>query len=75
MIDVGKVYVLHVKQGYENRLQSIQKQLKRLDMDYSLILDGDIDDITPEILDLYFTGEMKKKYCSHILCIKTYIGL
>lgn len=49
-----KVLVLHVKQGYEERARHIEKMLAELHIPFEYILDGDINDITPEVLDKYF---------------------
>lgn len=49
-----KIYVLHVKKGYEEREQHIVKLMKNMNLSFEWILDGDMDDITEEILDTYF---------------------
>ena len=45
------VFVLHVKKGYEDREQHIKAMLQKMNIPFSWILDGDIADLTPEILD------------------------
>lgn len=60
-LNVSKVFVLHVKKGYENRLESIQKQFGSMGIDFELILDGDIPDINDYYLGKYFRGEIKEK--------------
>lgn len=55
-----KVIVLHVKTGYEERKQHICRMLGTRNIDFEFLLDGDMTDLTPEILDRYFTGEMKQ---------------
>ena len=55
-----KVFVLHVKTGFEEREQHICHMLEAMNIDFEFVLDGDMSDLTPEILDRYFTGEMKQ---------------
>lgn len=55
------ILVIHVK-GNKEREAYIQKQLEKLDMPYHFILDGNIEDLTPEILDKYFSGNMYGQY-------------
>lgn len=46
-------YVIHVKEGYEDREQSVVEQFSRLDMPFEWVLDYDIADINQEVLDRY----------------------
>lgn len=55
-----KILVLHVKKGYEERETFMRDMLGKAGLDFEFILDGDVDDLTPEVLDRYFTGEMKQ---------------
>ena len=55
-----KVLVLHVKQGYEERAKHIEKMLGELHIPFEYILDGDIKDITTEVLQKYFKNEGKE---------------
>lgn len=55
-----KVLVLHVKQGYEERAKHIEKMLGELHISFEYILDGDIKDITTEVLQKYFKNEGKE---------------
>ncbi len=48
-----KSYVLHVKNGYEDREKNIIKQFSRLNLPFEWVLDHDKDEITPEVLDQY----------------------
>ena len=57
-LSVSKVFVLHVKHGYDDRLISIKKQFSKRNIEFELITDGDMDDISQEQLDYYFSGEM-----------------
>jgi glycosyl transferase family 25 len=50
--------VIHVK-GNEERKKFIQHQLDELGFPYHYILDGNISDLTPEILDRYFVDDGK----------------
>jgi glycosyl transferase family 25 len=52
-----KVYIIHVA-GNEERRQHIEKQLAGKDFDYEFILYGNMEDITEEILEKYFAGEL-----------------
>ncbi len=55
---VSKVYVLHVKNGYDERLISIKNQFSKLNIDFELITDGDMVNISQTRLDKYFSGSM-----------------
>jgi glycosyl transferase family 25 len=69
-----KVFVLHVKKGYEERAAHIDSMMSRLGIEFEYFLAGDIPDLTPELLDKYFTGMMKATLpvtsCAtkHLLC-------
>lgn len=53
-------YVLHVKKGYEDREQSILQQFSELGIPFEWVLDHDVDDITPMILEKYkYHGTLK----------------
>lgn len=51
-----KTFVLHVKQGYEERKIHIEKMMSDHNIPFQYILDGDIPDLTTERLDTYFSG-------------------
>jgi len=57
-LNVDKVFVLHVKHGYESRAEHIEAQMKQHGIDFTYILDGDIPDINDAILDKYFIDSM-----------------
>ena len=58
MIDyIDKIYVLHVKVGYEDRKKSIKKQLKNLNLEFEFILEHDIPDLKAKELSQYFAEE------------------
>lgn len=59
MINIPKVYVVHVKKGYENRKKSIDLQMEKHDIAVEYMLDGDIEDLTKEHLEKYYSGAMK----------------
>jgi len=54
MISVDKVFVLHVKKGYEDRAVHMENQLKKFGIEFEYILDYDIEDLTDEDLDKYY---------------------
>lgn len=49
-----QILVIHVR-GNNTRKQYIQNELETLGYPYYFINDGNIEDLTPEILDRYFT--------------------
>lgn len=55
-LSVPATFVMHVKNGYEKRAGHIEKMLGRLGIPFEYILDGDIPDITDDIINSYFTG-------------------
>lgn len=59
-LDVDKVFVVHVKHGYEARRKSIELQLSRLGIPFEFMLDGDIEDVTQERIDEWFSSAMMK---------------
>ena len=52
------VLVVHVR-GQEERRKFIQEQLDRQGLPFHFILDGNIEDLTPEVLDRYFVHDGK----------------
>lgn len=80
-LNVRNVFVLHVRKGYEKRKQHIESMLGKMDIPFEYILDGDICDLTDDVLDKYFCGEtMTGKYpftsCSykHLLAYKEIVN-
>ncbi len=55
-LNVQKVFVMHVKKGYEERRAHIENMLERLGIDCEFMLDGDIEDLSSEVIHRYFTG-------------------
>ena len=60
--------VLHVKEGYEDRRIHMERMLKAHGISFEYILDGDMCDITEEILDRYFTSETMHQVSPHTSC-------
>ena len=58
-LEVDRVYVIHVGTGAEARAASIERQLARLGIAFEYVLDGDMHQLTPELLDRWFDGPMK----------------
>lgn len=62
-------YVLHVKQGYEERARNINKQFARLGLDLRWILEHDIPEISPDTLQAYrYHGSLRPQEIS--CCLK-----
>ena len=45
------IFVLHVREGYEDRAAHIDAMMARLGLSFEYMLDGDKCDLTPEVLD------------------------
>lgn len=58
MLDIDKVFVLHVRKGYEDRETFIVDQFGKLGIGFEFILDGDIDDLNDTLIKTYFTEAM-----------------
>lgn len=56
-----QILVIHVR-GNEDRRLFIEQQLKPLGMPVEYILEGNKEDLSDDILDQYFTGDMRGKY-------------
>lgn len=72
MLKVDKVFVIHTKTGLAYRRQYMEKLLARHDIEFEFMLDGDVDDLTPEILAHYFTENMRR-YTARISCALKHI--
>jgi glycosyl transferase, family 25 len=57
-LDCDKVFVLHVKKGYEERRIHIENQMKLHDINFEYILDGDISDLNEVIFNNYFASNL-----------------
>ena len=60
-LDGKKVFVLHVKRGYEQRAAHIEQMLGEMRIPFDYILDGDIPDLTDEVLHRFFVGQMQAR--------------
>lgn len=68
-----KTFVLHVKKGFEERGKHIESMLGSMGIDFEYILDGDMDDITPETISRYFTGKQMGGRSPHTSCALKHI--
>ena len=57
-LDVDRVYVIHVRTGAEDRAAFMEGQLGRLGIEFEYVLDGDRDQLTPEVMARWFRGPM-----------------
>lgn len=57
-LDVDRVYVIHVRNGAEDRAAFIEGQLARLGIEFEYVLDGDRDQLTPALLARWFRDGM-----------------
>jgi GR25 family glycosyltransferase involved in LPS biosynthesis len=73
-LNVDKVYVIHVSKGAEDRAAHMERQLSRLAIEFEYVLDGDMDALTPELLDRWFTGFMKRHAPNTSCCAKHLIA-
>lgn len=58
-MNFSKIYVLHVKTGFEDRKIHIDAMMSRLGLDFEYILDGDMSDLDDDRLQTYFRGKMQ----------------
>ncbi|MEM1450340.1 MAG: glycosyltransferase family 25 protein [Planctomycetota bacterium] len=67
------IHVAHVKEGYEDRRASIERQLAEAGLEFSFMLDGDIPDLSEERLERWFSDYMRSASpttscaCKHLL--------
>jgi glycosyl transferase family 25 len=54
-----KTYIIHVKTDLV-REKNIEAQLEGKDLDIQFVLDGDMNDLTQDMIDSYFKGNMAK---------------
>ena len=62
MLLIDKVFVLHVKKGYEDREKFIIDQFRAFNIDFEFILDGDIGDLTDDVIKTYFGDAMHGRF-------------
>ncbi|NOQ36262.1 MAG: glycosyl transferase, partial [Methylococcaceae bacterium] len=60
METLQNIYVLNVKKFTQRHL-FMEQQLARFSMESEFILDWDIDDLTDELIEQYFTGDLLSK--------------
>lgn len=51
---IDKIYVLHVKTGYEDRAVHMEKLMQKHNLEFEYVLDYDIPDLVQEELDKYY---------------------
>lgn len=51
-------FVLHVKTGYEDRAEHIERMMREKGISYEYILDGDMSDLDDAIINRYFRDNM-----------------
>ena len=54
MRKIDKVFVIHVKEGFEDRRAHIQSELERHGIDFEFVLNDDISDFTKERINSFF---------------------
>ena len=79
-MELPHIFVLHVREGYEDRAAHIESMMPRMGLSFEYILDGDKADLTPEILDRWFAGPMKcvqgatSCACKHLMACRQIIS-
>lgn len=63
-----KVFVLHIKDGYEERKDHMENMMSALHIPFEYILDGDISDLSQDILDSYFKTPLMHSFCPRASC-------
>ncbi len=53
-LQVGQIYVIHVWNGFEERRQRLEADFRAHGLEWTYILEGDIADLTEEILTTWF---------------------
>lgn len=72
-INVDKVYVVHVSTDTA-REQHMKKELGKFNIPFEFMLKGDINDLTRDLVDDYFTGEqMTGDFCAEQSCALKHI--
>lgn len=57
-LDVDRVYVIHVRSGAEDRAAFMERQLGQRGIAFEYVLDGDRDQLTPDIMARWFRDGM-----------------
>jgi len=63
-----KIFVLHVRQGYEARAQHINAMMAAHGLPFEYVTEGDIPDLTPEWLDANFSPKMQAMKPAFLSC-------
>jgi glycosyl transferase family 25 len=72
MRKIDKVFVIHVKEGFEERRAHIQSELERHGIDYEFVLNDDIADLTDERISAFFSAGHSLKYSEVSCSLKHY---
>ncbi|MFM8703673.1 MAG: glycosyltransferase family 25 protein [Planctomycetia bacterium] len=64
----SRVFVVHVKKGYEARRRSIERQLAALSIPFEFMLDGDISDLDETRMSRWFGPNMTANAVSSCAC-------
>lgn len=65
---LDNIFIIHVSEGYEERREHIDRHLPEKGFhQYEYMLDGDIKDLTPEVLKKYFSNShnLAEKSCAY----------
>ena len=72
-LNVNHTFIVHVSEGAEDREKSISEQMKKHDIPFEFMLRGDLKEVTPEIHQKYFTGEMLEAILPSTSCAVKHI--
>ena len=61
MQSIEKVFVIHVKKGFEERREHIQSELSRHKIDFDFVLNDDISDFTESRINAFFSTDHRLK--------------
>lgn len=68
------VFVLHVRVGYADRELCIYEMMRRRNISFTFVLDGDVSDLTDSVLDKYFVGCMHQRNATTSCAMKHIIA-
>lgn len=54
------IMVLHVKHGYDERRRHVEAMMRAHGLHFEYVLEGDMSDLTPEVVSRYFAGDMAR---------------
>jgi len=72
-LNVDQTFIVHVSEGAEDREISVKEEMARHSMEFEFMLRGDLKEITTEIHQKYFTGEMLEEITPAISCAVKHI--